>query len=247
MAQFWQLVNKVIAEADILLLVLDARMPAQTLNKEVVDKVRRVGKPLIFVLTKADLAGREQAELAKKFFRPCVFVSAKQFQGTTMLRERILIEGKKAYKGREGFSIGVLGYPNVGKSTLINALKGKRSAPTSPQAGHTKGVQRIRAGSLYFIDTPGVIPYMEKNPAKHAMIGTVDFTKAKEPDLAVFELMDLYPGKIEVFYGVGHGEGKEEVLETIAIKRRMLGKGGKPDTQRMARQILRDWQEGKIR
>lgn len=248
MADFWQLVNKVIEQSDLLLLVLDARMPTQTLNKEVVDKVQRAKKPLIYVLTKSDLAGKEQAEEAKSFFRPCVFVSAKQFQGTTMLRERILIEGKKAYKEKEAFIVGVLGYPNVGKSTLINALKGKHSASTSPHSGHTRGLQNIKADNrIYLIDTPGVIPYREKDPSKHAMIGTVDFTKAKEPDLAVMELMDLYPGKIEAYYGVERDEDKDAVLEAIALKRRMLRKGGEADAGRMARQVLKDWQSGAIR
>ncbi|MDO8480614.1 MAG: GTPase [Nanoarchaeota archaeon] len=248
MADFWKLVNTVIEQSDLLLLVLDARMPTQTLNKEVVDKVHKAGKPLIYVLTKSDLAGKEESERAKKFFRPCVFVSARQYQGTTMLRERILIEGKKHYKGKESFTVGVLGYPNVGKSTLINAMKGKHSAPTSPQSGHTRGVQKIKAGNLIMLlDTPGVIPYHEKDDAKHQLIGTIDFTKAKEPDLAVMELMDLYPGKIEAFYGVDVDKDKDAVLETIALKRRMLEKGGGADTPRMARQILRDWQEGVIR
>lgn len=248
MKNFWDIVNKVIQKADVLLLLLDARLVEETRNKEIEDKVKALKKPLIYVITKCDLVDKNTLLKFKKELIPCVFVSAKEFLGTTMLRERIMIEAKRAYKDKNVFTVGVLGYPNVGKSSLINAIKGRHSAPTSSMSGFTKGVHMIKADNkLFFLDTPGVIPYKEKDTVKHALIGTIDYNKSKEPDLAAMQLMEKYPGKIESFFGIEVLEDKEEELEAIAKKRNMLKKGGVPDIMRVAQLILREWQKGAIK
>ncbi len=244
MKKFWTAVNKVISTADILLLLLDARLIEETRNKEIEDKVKKAGKPLIYVITKSDLVDKSKLEKYKKKIRPCAFISAKLYQGTNKLRERILIEGSRAYR-KEKFRVGVLGYPNVGKSSLINAMKGSRSASTSSASGHTKGVQNIKADNrIMFIDTPGVIPYKEKDTLKHASIGTIDYNKAKDPDLIVLDLVKKFPGKIESHYKIN---SEDDIIEEIALKRNLLKKGGEADIMRAARQILKDWQEGKIK
>ena len=243
---FWKLVNKVIEEADILILLLDARLIDETRNPEIELKVQKANKPLIYVITKSDLVKKEILE--KRHLKPSVFISAKEHSGTTILRNRILMEGKRAYKDKKDFKVGVLGYPNVGKSSLINAMKGKRAAPSSSVSGFTKGIQKVRADNrLIFLDTPGVIPYMEKDNTKHAFIGTIDFNKVKDPDIVVIGLMEKYPGEIESHYGVNVSDDLEVSLELIAKKRNMLRKGGIPDVDRAARMILKDWQTGKIK
>jgi ribosome biogenesis GTPase A len=245
MKNFWEIVNKVIEDADILLLILDARLVRETRNREIEDKVRGAGKPLIYVITKCDLVTKREAEAWKKKLRPSVFMSAKERLGTSKLRERILIEAQKAKLKWRVLRIGVLGYPNVGKSSVINVLKGKKSAPTSSLSGYTKGVRNVKIGPrIMLIDTPGVIPYMERNPVKHLLIGTTDFTKSKDPDLDAMELMRRFPGKIESFYGIGASGDSEKSLIRIAIKKNMITKGGRPDIMRAARVILRDWQRG---
>lgn len=242
---FWKLVNKVIGEADIIILLLDARLIKETRNPEIELKVRRANKPLIYVITKSDLVKKETLE--KRHLRPSVFISAKDHSGITILRNRILIEGKRAYKNKKDFKVGVLGYPNVGKSSLINAMKGKRAAPTSSVSGFTKGIQKVRADNrLMFLDTPGVIPYMEKDNTKHAFIGTIDFNRVKDPDMVVMELMEKYPGEIESHYGV-ESDDIEVAIELISKKHNMLRKGGVADVDRAARMILKDWQTGKIK
>lgn len=247
MKNFWSIVNQVIDDSDVLLLLLDARLVNETRNEEVERKVKRQGKPLIYVITKCDLADREATEKYKKELYPSVFVSAKEHLGTTMLRDMILMEAKRAKLDKRQIKVGVLGYPNVGKSSLINAMKGRKAASTSVLSGHTKHIQKIRADNrIMLIDTPGVIPYKEKDTLKHAFIGTIDFSKAKEPDITVMELMLKFPGRIETFYGVEIKEDKEETLIEISKKKNMLKKGGMPDLDRTARMILKDWQKGEI-
>ena len=246
MPQFWKVVNDVIKDADVLLLLLDARLIYETMNAEIENKVRKAGKPLIYVITKSDLADKNVIEKWKRQIKPCVFVSAKEYHGLKMLRNRILIEGKRNLVDK--VTVGVLGYPNVGKSSLINSMRGRKSAPTSILSGYTKGLQKIKSDNkITFLDTPGVIPYQEKDEVKHSLIGTIDFTKTREPDMIVMELMGKFPGKIEAFYDVAQDEDPELTIEHISMKNNVLKKGGKLDIMRMSRMILKDWQKGVIK
>lgn len=248
MASYWEVVDKVIWDADVVLLILDARLVNETRNREIEEKVRSLGKPLIYVITKSDLADKDEVESWKKVLKPCVFVSAREHLGTGKLRERILIEGSRAGKKKKTVKVGVLGYPNVGKSSLINAMKGRKSAPTSIISGCTKGVQRVRADKrVLFLDTPGVIPYHEKDYVKHGLIGTHDFSSSNDPDLVVMSLMRQFPGKIERYFRIRENKDKEKTLMDIAISKSLLTRGGKPDISRAARMVLKAWQTGKIK
>ncbi len=247
-ADFWKAVKRVIREADVLLLLLDARFVDESRNSEVEEKVRSMGKPLIYVITKTDMADRRKLEDYRKLLRPLVFFSARDREGRTRLKERIFIEAERKYGGLDKIYVGVLGYPNVGKSSLINYMKGRHSAPTSPHSGYTKSNRLVKAETrLYFVDTPGVIPYGEKDEIKHVSMNVIDSTKVKDPDMVVTGFMRKYPGKIEAHYGVPAGEDKQKTLGEIALKMNVLRKGGVPDIERVSRAILKDFQAGKIR
>jgi len=244
MPNFWNIVNKVIHDADILLMILDARMIPETRHVELEDKIRKSGKPLIFVLNKSDLADKHVLEQYKQKIPNSIFMSAKLHQGTIMLREKIMMTATRL--GLKKVKVGVLGYPNVGKSSIINALKGRASAKTSSISGYTRGMQKVHTSKLMLLDTPGVIPYHEKNILKHNMIGTIDYSKEKDPDILVMMLMDEFPGMIEKYYDVKILDDKEQTLETIAKKKKMLSRGSEIDIRRTATMILKNWQTGKI-
>jgi len=248
MANYWKIVNNVIIDADVLLLLLDARLVSETRNREIEYHIKKANKPLIYVITKCDLVDKDISEKHKKSLNPSVFISAKEHHGMTLLRKRILIEAKKKYPGKKTVIVGVLGYPNVGKSSLINALKGKKSASTSILSGHTRALQKVRADNrIVLLDTPGVIPFREKHRFKHALIGTIDFAKAKDPDLIIMQLIERFPGKIGSYYGIKENEDPEETIIEISKKRNILKKGAKPDVIRASRMILKDWQTGLIK
>jgi ribosome biogenesis GTPase A len=245
MGTYQDMVNKVIKKADIILLLLDSRFVQETRHPGIENKVRRENKPLIYVITKADLIDKSKIEMYKNILQPCVFVSAKEHQGKGVLRQAILAEAKKNHI--EDPVVGVLGYPNVGKSSLINALNGHHTASTSSESGHTRSVQKIKMdGTITLLDTPGVIPFSDKDVMKHAVVGAIGFSKAKEPDLVVMELMQKFPGRIEAHYKVNMDDDEEQKILDIGKKFNLLGKGGEPDLLRASRMILKDWQAGKI-
>jgi len=247
MPNFWKIVNDVIQESDVLLEVLDSRLAAMTRNAEVEKKVEKAGKKLILVLNKADLIGQKHAEQLKKELKeeyPVVFVSSTEHHGTKLLREKILSVGSK-----EEIIVGVLGYPNTGKSSVINVLKGRKAASTSTLSGHTRAVQKIRiTNRIMMLDTPGVLPFTEKDETKHVLIGTT--MSVKDPEIFACEIIkhcDAIDKKIITdFYGVC-GKDAYETIEAIAQKRNLLLKKGELDLNRAARMIIRDWQTGKIK
>ena len=236
--KFWKVVNGVIEKSDIILEVLDARFVELSRNREIEEKCE--GKKFVFVLNKADLVNKKELEGWKRKLKHVVFVSATKRLGTSILKRKII----ELAKGKN-VTIGVLGYPNTGKSSVINAICGRKKASTSPMSGHTKGKQLLRmAKGIFLLDTPGVYPYKEKG-RKLALIGAQDFSKVKDPDLIILELIDEMEDRIKKHYGV-EGEYDEEILENIAKKFRKLKKGGKLDIDATARMVLKDWQRGKI-
>ncbi len=232
---FWEAVKKVITESDIIIEILDARFPKETRNEELEDKAKAAGKKVIIALNKADLVST----------RPYkgIYISATQERGMGELRRAI----KEALPKKDKIVIGIVGYPNVGKSSVLNALSEREAARTSPQSGFTKGMQLVKVqDGLYMLDTPGVIPYMEKDKAKHALTSTTDFSKIKDPEGAALELLEKFGEQIKKYYNI-KGENPEEMLLAIAKRMNKLKKGGELDTINTARTILMDWQRGKIR
>lgn len=241
MPGFGHVVNKVIRKSDIILEVLDARFIDETLNKKV--RYLTKNKILIHVINKCDYVDKNYLDKVKKQLENCVFVSAKEHYGVTLLRQKIRILAKK--KGIKKPIVGVVGYPNVGKSSITNVLKGKGSARTSSEAGFTKGEQYLRVGNEFLmIDTPGVIGREKKKDL--VLIGAQNPYTIKDPDLAVIKLIEKHPGLVEKEYDVKAKVDKEETIEDIAIKLNLKKKGNLPDIERASRKILQDWVTGKI-
>ncbi|MFH1399046.1 MAG: GTPase [Candidatus Woesearchaeota archaeon] len=241
MPNFWNVVNKVIGEADVLLLVLDARMPELTRNREIESKIRRLGKKMIYVINKCDLVGREELEAMHKKYVPSVFVSGRDKLGGTLLFKQIM----EASKG-ERCTVGVLGYPNTGKSSIINLLKGSKSARVSSFAGYTRGVQFFSAKNLKLIDTPGVLSFQEKDVEKKVLIGAVNPEDIDDPDVYAAKLIEMNPGLFEEYFAEKIEGNPAGFLERVALKKNIIMKGNKPDIIRLARTILKNWQTGKM-
>lgn len=251
------IVDEIIRTSDLILEVLDARFPEETRNKAVEEEIKKQGKKIIFVLNKSDLVNSvDKQKLLRGDIWPYIYISSKQRRGSAKLRDLLKREVRKIdlIGKRARYQIGVIGYPNTGKSSLINLLSGKSSAKTGAQAGFTKGMQKIRLTSdILLLDTPGVIPREEysttegKAIAKHTKVYARDYSKVKNPELVVASLMKDYSKELEDFYKIEADGDIEKLLLTLGKQKGFLVKGGEIDEDRASRLILKDWQLGNIR
>jgi ribosome biogenesis GTPase A len=252
MANFWKTLNKVLESSDIILIVMDARMPELTRNEELERKSE--GKNPVHVLNKCDLVSKDEAErIARQIPGKTYFVSSTEYLGIQKLKTGILeIAGKM---GSDKVVVGLVGYPNTGKSSLINALTSRSSAKTSAHAGFTKGSQlvRLRRG-VYLLDTPGVIPYKEDDERKHGMIASANPNELKDPDVVAMDvikkMVEEHPSQLESLYRIKidyNADDEYDILLKIGKSLNFLSKGGAVDERRTAVAVVQDWQRGKLK
>ena len=246
--------KKIILDSHIILQVLDARYPDETRNLELEESIKKQNKKIIYVLNKADLIEKK----SKPNFFPYVFVSCVLRKNIKELRDLIKKESKQIeLPDKTKFSkitVGVLGYPNTGKSSLINLLIGRNSAKTGSDAGFTKGFQKLKLTSeIQLIDSPGVIPEKEysnikkQEITKHTKVGGRSYSQVKEPEMIISKLMEEYPKVFEKFYKIKAENNAEILLEKLGRKSNFLKKGNKVNFDQTARLILKDLQRGEIR
>jgi ribosome biogenesis GTPase A len=247
------MVKDVISRADILLEIIDARFPDETRNSEVERDIKRAKKPFILVLNKCDLVPKKILERTKSRLSkiaPTVFVSCKDRFGTTMLLHMILEHAH--IQGRDTL-VGVLGYPNTGKSTVINVLAGRHKAGTSSISGYTKGVQLVKAeGShIMLLDTPGVIPLEEKDQYLQGVLAVKDATNLKDPIGVAMKIIERCfaqnKSALESFYKVTLEDlDSYDALIVIGKACNFLKKKGEVDETRAAVRLINDWQKGHL-
>lgn len=251
--------QKIIDSSDIVLEILDSRFIEETRNLDIEKEIKRQGKILIYVMNKSDMIDKKKAKISPEL-RPRVFTSCPKREGIKSLRDLLKRHSKKidkTYKSKSKFDekivVGILGYPNTGKSSLINLLIGKKSAGTGSDAGFTKGLQKLRLSSeIVLLDSPGVIPKEHyasigtKALAAHTKLGARSFSQVKDPETVVANLMGEFPNLLQKYYGI-KTESSEHLMEKLGRKWNFLKKGNQINFDQVSRRILKDWQEGKIR
>ena len=248
---FWDHAKIAVREADIVAEVLDARMPELSRNHELEEYVEENGKFLLFVINKSDLVPREFTEKLQKEMgeQKTVFVSGSKNLGMKKLKERIIIIGKRL--GFDRPRVCFVGYPNVGKSSVINALVKRSRAAVSSLAGTTKGIQWVSASHFRILDSPGVIPFDERDESLIALLGAKNPEKLKIPERAALVVIKFlkssHPGSLVASYGINEEQDENDIFLDIGKKKHFLIKGGEIDTRRTALVIVREWQQGKIK
>lgn len=246
---------------DCFIYVVDARCPKSSINPEFVKVVK--GKPIIFVLNKADTVDKTDIEKMKSYFislgHSCVSMNA-TISGNAKI---IVSEIKKIFAERLAKNKAnqvnfilramVLGVPNSGKSTIVNNLCNKGRAVTGNKAGVTRSKQWIKIdNNIEVMDTPGVLlPTFdnEDNAYNLAFVGSV-----KDEVLNLIEVGKRLISRLRTTdcitarYGISYDDNTTdlEILELIGKKRGCMIKGGEIDLERAGRLVLGDFRTGKL-
>ena len=247
---------------DLIIEVVDARIPMSSRNPDI-DELGK-NKARLLLLNKSDLADPELNEAWSRFFQEMGFHvlklnsrSGSGVKGVLPLvmeacKEKIERDRRRGIKNRPVRAM-VVGIPNVGKSTFINAFAGKACTKTGNKPGVTKGKQWIRINkNLELLDTPGILwPKFEDQQvgARLAMVGSIKDEILNLEELSLELLGNLhrdYPGLVEKRYDIQESETPLSMLEQIADNRKCIQKGGQRDYVKAANILLEEFRNGKI-
>lgn len=236
---------RLIRYSDFLLEIADARYPELSRNKRLEARIRLEGRRLVVVFNKADLISMSAVNRLQERYKDSFVVSSKTRQGFADLRFFL-----KHIAPKREVTIGVIGFPNTGKSSVINILKGKHAAGTSPSAGFTKSMQKLRISPRVLIwDTPGIAPF-GTNDILLATLGAKNPEFLKDAEGVALHLIQTLKidneGMLAKRYKIDESIDNNAILEAIALKIGALSKGGIPDTERAARTVINDWQRSKL-
>ena len=247
---------------DLVIELVDARIPVSSRNPDI-DELGK-NKSRMILLNKADLAEDKWNDAWAEYFREKGFFvvklnskkggGLKSIQGVIQeaCKEKMERDRKRGILNRPVRAM-VVGIPNVGKSTFINALAGKACAKTGNKPGVTKGKQWIRLNKqVELLDTPGILwPKFEdqKVGLRLAFIGSIKDEIQNTEELAAELIKFLnanYPGVLEEKYSVEPSDDAYVMLAGIARSRNCLLKGSELDTEKAALLLLDDFRNGKL-
>ncbi len=244
--------------------LLDARIPGASRNPDI-DRLAG-DKPRLIILNRIDLADPAMTARWKRYYEAKGFAvletdakSGKGVGGFAPAVRRLLADKLRDYesKGQAGRTLRVmiLGIPNVGKSTFINKVAGRKAAIAGDKPGVTRGKQWINIDSgLDLLDTPGILWPRFDSQEVGELLAITNAIKADVLDKEtlganfMLRLRDLYPGAIEERYKFTPDADMNgfELLEQAAKKRGFLVSGGEYDIERMANTLLGEYHEGKL-
>ncbi|XP_054658443.1 nucleolar GTP-binding protein 2 isoform X2 [Grus americana] len=152
------------------------------------------------------------------------------------------------HSDKKQISVGFIGYPNVGKSSVINTLRSKKVCNVAPIAGETKVWQYITLmRRIFLIDCPGVVYPSGDTETDIVLKGVVQVEKIKSPEDHISAVLErAKPEYIRKTYKIDSWEDTEDFLEKLASRTGKLLKGGEPDLQTVSKMVLNDWQRGRI-
>lgn len=225
-----------------------------TRSKHIEDHLKkdRRHKQLIFVLNKCDLiptwaTARWVKVLSKDFPTLAFHASISNPFGKGALIQ-LLRQFGRLHSDKKQISVGFIGYPNVGKSSIINTLRSKKVCNVAPIPGETKVWQYITLFKrIFLIDCPGVVYPSGDSESEIVLKGVVRIENLSFPEDFIQPILDrVKPEYITSTYGVASWEDTTDFLSQYAKNTGKLLKGAEPDLPTVSKMILHDWQKGKI-
>jgi ribosome biogenesis GTPase A len=242
-----------IKEIDVVIEMLDARLPGSSANPMLAELIQ--GKPALKILSKQDLADPNRTALWLSHYNALPGVSAMGLDTSMTQPAKALIDACRHLAPNRGgmvkpMRVLICGVPNVGKSTLINTLKGKRAAKTGDEAGVTKQELRIAlADDFYLYDTPGVLwprIIVEQSGYNLAASGAIG-VNAFDEEVVALELLNYlithYPQALTERYKIDAvtSHTDETLLVFIGRQRGAIQSGGRVNTTKAAHLVIHDF------
>lgn len=253
--RIWNELYKVIDSSDVVIHVLDARDPVGTRCRSVEKYLKEEAphKHLIFVLNKCDLVPTSVAAawvrvLSKEYPTLAFHASINNSFGKGSLIQ-LLRQFSALHTDRKQISVGLIGGPNTGKSSIINTLSKKKVCTVAPIPGETKVWQYVSLMKrIYLIDCPGIVPPSGTDtPTDLVLRGVVRVEKVEHPEQYIDALLSrVKKHHMEKTYDVKGWENATELLEILARKAGRLLRGGEPDLDGVAKMMLNDFMRGRI-
>uniref|UniRef100_A0A671RUG6 Nucleolar GTP-binding protein 2 n=1 Tax=Sinocyclocheilus anshuiensis TaxID=1608454 RepID=A0A671RUG6_9TELE len=152
------------------------------------------------------------------------------------------------HSDKKQISVGFIGYPNVGKSSVINTLRSKKVCNVAPLAGETKVWQYITLmRRIFLIDCPGVVYPSDDSETDIVLKGVVQVEKIRNPEDHIGAVLERAKAEyIQKTYRILSWSSAEDFLEKLAFRTGKLLKGGEPDLSTVSKMVLNDWQRGRI-
>ncbi|KAI8078720.1 P-loop containing nucleoside triphosphate hydrolase protein [Halteromyces radiatus] len=274
--------RKVLENADVVLEILDARDPLGTRTKHVERMIMDSGldKKVILVLNKIDLVPKENVEAWLKYLRneyPAIaFKASTQNQRSNLGQSSVstgtatenllnssecigadtLVKLLKNYSRniniKTSITVGIIGYPNVGKSSVINSLKRSKVCGVGSTPGFTKVAQQITLDkNIKLLDCPGIVFAQQgqdgQTDAEIALRNCIKVELLEDPVTPVEVIVSrCTTASLMALYNIGYFNNAHEFLVLLAQQRGKLLKGGVADIHQIARHVLNDWNSGKI-
>jgi len=244
--------------------ILDARIPASSRNPDI-DRLA-AGKPRLVILNRTDLADPAATARWRRWFQAqgiaILETDAKTGRGVNgfvpavreLLKDRLAEYAAKGQAGRP-LRVMILGIPNVGKSTFINKVAGRKAAIAGDKPGVTRGRQWINIDAgLDLLDTPGILWPKFDSQEVGEMLAITNAIKADVLDKEtlganfMLRLRENYPDALRERYKIEPDPALNgfELLEQAAKKRGFLVSRGEYDIERMANTLLKEYHEGKL-
>jgi nuclear GTP-binding protein len=252
--RIWGELHKVLDSSDVVVEVLDARDPLGTRAWHVEKHLKKNAphKHVILLLNKADLVPswalkRWLAILSKEY--PVIAFHAsitKPFGKGSLIQ--VLRQFQHLHSDKQQISVGFIGYPNVGKSSVINTLRRKKVCPAAPVPGHTKVWQYITLfKKIFLVDCPGVVYASADTESDIVLKGVVRVESLEDAVEHIPQVLERCRKQhIINTYGIFKWDDHKDFLTQLARKKGRLLPGNEPDLNSTAKIVLHDWLKGKV-